>query len=125
MKEPAPCSHWIVVQAGKPLPVGAVEAKDTSRRGQEGRVFLHFPHPPPHAVPATMQEDCVRRELAAEVPRPISAPLFSSFGSENDSGYQAASGVGLWNAFAFQRARKLPRITKRHVRTTVFRKQPY
>lgn len=50
---------------------------------------------------------------------------FPLFGCENDSGYQTASGFGPWNAFASQKARKLPRITKRQVRTMAFRKQPY
>ena len=47
------------------------------------------------------------------------------FGSESDSGYQTPSGFGPWNASAFQKARKLPRITKRQVRILAFRKQPY
>lgn len=38
--------------------------------------------------------------------------LFFLFGSDKDSGYQTASGFGPRNAFAFPKARKLPRITK-------------
>lgn len=66
--------------------------------------------------------------LAAPVPMPIASLFFfffPLFGCENDSGYQTASGFGPWNAFASQKARKLPRITKRQVRTMAFRKQPY
>lgn len=50
---------------------------------------------------------------------------FFLFGSNNDSGYLTTSSFGPWNTFAFQRARKSPRITKRQVRTMTFRKQPY
>lgn len=63
---------------------------------------------------------------AAKISMPIFSPFFFFlFGCENNSGYQTASGFGPWNAFVLQKAKKLPRITKRQVRTIAFRKQPY
>lgn len=62
---------------------------------------------------------------AAQVPGPTSAALagfFPSFGSENGFGYQTASHFGLWNGFVFQKAKEVPKITKRQVRTMALRK---
>ena len=87
-----------------------------------------FPHPPPHSAPAAVQEGAASSPLQLKSPGPflqLWGFFFPLFGSENDFGYQTASGFGLWNAFVFQKGKKLPRITKRQVRTMAFRKKPH
>lgn len=120
------------------MPAGAIEGKFRGLRPRtpmwlRRRGFsLHFskglfPHPLPRSALQIVQEGVHSLwALPLKSPCPFSHLFFFFlFGCENNSGYQTASGFGPWNAFVLQKAKKLPRITKRQVRTIAFRKQPY